>query len=141
MMEALADQVAVVTGAANGIGAGIAGVLAAEGARVAILDVDQDAAENAARRFRAKGYDAIGVYADVTDAVKLKSAVNVVTARWGRVDILAANAGIYPQIPLADITPAQWGGVIDINLRGALFSIQAVLPAMRGASYGRIVLT
>jgi 3-oxoacyl-[acyl-carrier protein] reductase len=139
-MQPLTDQVAIVTGAARGIGRGIASVLAAEGARVVIGDVDGDAAERAAAELRRSGADALGVSCDVVDRASVEQLAAAALAIHGRIDILAANAGIYPSTELAAIDDALWDRVMDINVKGALHAVQACTPAMLARGYGRIVL-
>src|SRR3954451_19973850 len=107
-MQPLTDQVAIVTGAARGIGLGIASVLAAEGARVVIGDVDGDAAEAAGAELRQAGADALGVTCDVVERGSVEQLAAAALAIHGRIDILAANAGIYPSTELADIDDAIW---------------------------------
>ena len=140
-MQPLTDQVAVVTGAARGIGRGIASVLAAEGALVVIADVDGEAAESAAAVLRASGGTALAVAADVTDRASVEELARAALAAYGRIDILAANAGIYPSTPLAEIDDELWDHVMGINVKGALHAVQACTPAMLARGYGRIVLT
>ena len=140
-MQPLTDQLAIVTGAARGIGRGIASVLAREGARVAICDVDGELAESTAADLRAQGLDAFSARADVTDRAAVDALAEIVVAEHGRIDILAANAGIYPVAALAEIDDALWDHVMDVNVKGALHAVQACLPAMVARGYGRIVLT
>ena len=137
-MRSLSDRVAIVTGGADGVGLGIATVLAAEGARVAIIDIDSAAAERAAAGLAGEG---LGLRADVAARTELDAAVAEVVRHWGRVDIVAANAGIYPSVPLEEIDDALFARVLGINLKGAINAIQACLPAMRAQAYGRVVLT
>ena len=137
-MQPLTDQVAVVTGAARGIGRGIAAVLAAEGARVVVADIDAEAAERAAAEL---GQGALAVATDVTDRASVDALAAAALASFGRIDILAANAGIYPHTELADIDDEVWERVMGINVKGALHAIQACTPAMLARGYGRVVLT
>jgi 3-oxoacyl-[acyl-carrier protein] reductase len=130
--------VAVVTGAARGIGRGIASVLAREGARVVVADLDFEAAQRTAAEL---GQGALAVAADVTDRSSVEALAAAAVEAFGRVDILAANAGIYPSTALASIDDALWDRVMGINVKGALHAIQACTPAMLARGYGRIVLT
>lgn len=140
-MERLDGQVAIVTGAARGIGAGIAAVLREEGAEVLVSDIDGEAAAAAAAALDASGEHAIAVVTDVTDRADLDAMVAVTLERWGRIDILAANAGIYPHIPLDQLAPDTFDQLMAINVRGAVFAAQACIGPMRSKGYGRIVLT
>lgn len=139
-MQPLTDQVAVVTGAARGIGRGIAAILGAEGARVVICDVDAAAAHATASELGADGIEALAVHVDVTDRTAVEAMAATVQARLGRIDIVAANAGIYPNLKLSDVDDATWDLVMDINVKGALHTVQACLPAMLARGYGRVVL-
>jgi 3-oxoacyl-[acyl-carrier protein] reductase len=140
-VERLESRVAFVTGAASGIGRGIAEVLAGEGARAVVADIDGDGAGAAAAAMRSRGLDAVPVEVDVADAAAMSAAAAGVVDDFGRIDILAANAGIYPSTPLLEITEALWDRVLATNVKGALHSIRACLPAMRRQRYGRIVVT
>jgi len=137
-MQPLTDQVAVVTGAARGIGRGIAAVLAAEGARVVIADIDAEAAALTAEDM---GVGALAVATDVTERASVEALAAAALAAYGRIDILAANAGIYPHTELADIDDEVWERVMGINVKGALYALQACTPAMLSRGYGRVVLT
>jgi len=140
-MQALTDQVAVVTGAARGIGHGIAAVLAAEGAHVVVVDVDARLGEVVADELRATGADASAVAADVTDRRSVEAMAARVTTDLGRIDIVAANAGIYPFAGVTTIDDEMWDRVMDLNVGGAVRTVQACLPSMVERGYGRIVLT
>jgi 3-oxoacyl-[acyl-carrier protein] reductase len=140
-MERLDDQAAVVTGAAQGIGRGIATVLAAEGARLAIADVDAGGAERTAAELRAQGHEAMAVEVDVTSRRSVEAMAARVLREWGRIDIVAANAGVYPSLDVTTLSDADWDQVMDVNVKGAVHAVQACLGTMIDRGYGRIVLT
>ncbi|MGA2455825.1 MAG: glucose 1-dehydrogenase [Solirubrobacteraceae bacterium] len=140
-MRSLEGRVAVVTGGASGIGAGIAAVLAREHARVVVADTDATAAGRLVQELHGQGLEAIAIEVDVVDRGAVEEMAAATLDRWGRIDILAANAGIYPQATVAEIEDELLDRIMDVNLKGALHSIQACLPAMRQRRYGRVVLT
>jgi meso-butanediol dehydrogenase / (S,S)-butanediol dehydrogenase / diacetyl reductase len=127
------DKVALVTGGASGIGAGIARVLAAAGARVAVADLNEDAAAAAA------GLSGLGVHLDVTDRASTDAAVTRVEQQLGPVDVLVNNAGISIVAPFMDITDPDWERLLGVNLRGVLVVTQRVLPSMLERRSGRII--
>jgi 3-oxoacyl-[acyl-carrier protein] reductase len=135
-MQRLDGQGAIITGSARGIGRGIATVLASEGARVAIADVNLAAAEATAAEL-----GGIAIAVDVTDRDSVRAMAATALAAFGRLDILAANAGIYPTALIDEIDEREWDRVNDLNARGAFFALQACAPAMRERGYGRVVLT
>jgi 3-oxoacyl-[acyl-carrier protein] reductase len=137
-VQDLEGQVAVITGGARGIGRGIAEVLHAEGATVVLVDSAEVAARATAESI---GGSALAIAADVLDRDSVDDMASRVMEQFGRIDIVCANAGIYPHYPLADLTIAQWDTVMNINVRGALFTMQACLPHMIARNYGRVVLT
>jgi 3-oxoacyl-[acyl-carrier protein] reductase len=140
-MKPLDDQVAVVTGGARGIGRGIASVLATEGARVVIADLDPGLAEETAAGLRADSREAVAASVDVVDRTAVEGLAERVSSEYGRIDILAANAGIYPSAELTAMDDATWDLVSNVNVKGAVHAVQACLPTMLGRQYGRIVLT
>jgi len=128
------DKVALVTGGGSGIGAGIARVLAAAGARVAVADLNEDAAAAVAA-----GLPGLGVHLDVTDRASTDVAVTRVEQALGPVDVLVNNAGISIVAPFTDITDPDWDRLLNVNLRGVLIVTQRVLPSMLKRRSGRIV--
>lgn len=140
-MKGLAGRVAIVTGAASGVGLGIASVLAQEGASVAVTDLNLEGAQGAADKLRGEGHEASAFVVDVVDRASVETMAKAVLERYGRLDILAANAGIYPVNALLEMSDADWDRVMDVNVKGAVHSLQACIPTMQAQHYGRIVVT
>ena len=132
-------RVAVVTGGASGIGLGVARGLAADGNRVAVLDRNGAAAEAAADELRREGATALAVEADVADRASVADGFRRVRASLGPVEILVTSAGVESFTPVLDITADGWDRIIGVNLTGTFTCIQAALPDMLGAGWGRIV--
>jgi len=134
----LQDKVAIITGAAglNGLGFATARQMAAQGARVAVLDLAGANPQAAAVRLQGAH---LGVTADVTDKAACEAAVAAVKRQWGRVDILVNNAGITQAVGTLGITAQDYERVLDVSLRGALHMSQAVLPLMTAQRGGAIV--
>ena len=135
----LVGRVALVTGAGRGIGAAIAAALAAEGAAVAALDLDSEAAATTAARLVATGARAIGVRADITDSAAVREAVATSTAALGPIDVLVNNAGWDKIEPFVDNTEDDWDRILAINLRGPITVTRAVLDQMIERGSGSIV--
>ena len=133
-MTQLKDRVAIITGGARGIGRAIAEAFAAEGARLALADVDRAALEAAAGDL-----GALAVPTDVSDEEAVRAMVEATVRRYGRIDILVNNAGICPLTQFESISHAEWDRVLAINLTGAFLCCQAAAPHMRDAGYGRII--
>jgi 3-oxoacyl-[acyl-carrier protein] reductase len=140
MTGRVGGKIAIVIGAARGIGAAIAQRLVEEGARVVIADTLADDGEATARQLGPEGA-ATFVATDVSRKDSVEILVQGTLARCGRVDILVQNAGIYPYTMLPDIPVEEWDAVLGVNLRGCFLAIQACIPAMRARRYGRIILT
>jgi 2-hydroxycyclohexanecarboxyl-CoA dehydrogenase len=135
-MGKLNDKIAIVTGAGQGIGRGIAEKLAAEGATVVVTDINETTAKETAE---AIGNRAIGVHTDVTSRESVESMVEQVKKRFGRIDILVNNAGWDKAGPFVDSDTADWDRVIAINLYGVLHTSKAVLPIMAEQGRGSVV--
>lgn len=135
----MSGRVAVVTGAGSGIGLGIGRHLAADGHAVALLDLDGDAARNAAADLSAQGCSAIGYEADVADRSALERVFSSVRQDLGPVTIVVTSAGIESFDSVLDITPEKWDRVLAVNLTGTFASVQLAVPDMLAAGWGRIV--
>jgi 3-oxoacyl-[acyl-carrier protein] reductase len=138
MAHSLQNRSVIVTGGSKGIGKGIARVMAQSGAKVAILARNLDQANAAAQEI---GHGAFGVEADVTSAVGLAKAYAFVAKHNGGIDVLCANAGIFPPARLEEMTEAQWDETIDTNLKGTFLSVQTAIPYLKKSDQGRIVIT
>ena len=136
----LIDKSAIVTGAASGIGKDIALVFAREGAKVAIADLNKEAADATANEIRASGGEAIGVAMDVTDEQAVNAGVAATVAAFGGVDILISNAGIQIVHPLEEFSYAEWKKMLAIHLDGAFLTTKACLPLMYKSGRGGTVI-
>ncbi|MBB3007564.1 SDR family oxidoreductase [Cupriavidus alkaliphilus] len=132
-------HVAVVTGAARGIGLGIATQLARQGLTVALLDRDGGALDEAVGTLAAAGLNAFGATADLTDSAAVNDAFAQVAARAGRIDYLVNNAGAVRDMRFLQMSDDDWDLVIDTNLRSQFLCCRAALPGMVGRGYGRVV--
>ncbi|MBK9115193.1 MAG: 3-oxoacyl-ACP reductase FabG [Betaproteobacteria bacterium] len=135
----LAGKVAIVTGAAQGIGAAVARAYAAEGARVALVDLAADRAEAVAAAMRADGAEAVGIGCDVAHRDDVDAMVAATVQRFGQVDILVNNAGITRPAMLHKMTDAQWDSVLAVHVTGSFHCLQAVAPGMMERNYGRVI--
>ncbi len=133
------SRVAVVTGAASGIGLGVAQQLAADGHAVALLDRNGEGATAAAAELQAGGSTALGLECDVADRSSVDAAFAEVRSTLGSIEILVTSAGIESFTPIADITADNWDRIIAVNLTGTFACVQAAVPDMREAGWGRIV--
>ena len=138
-MSRFKGRVAIVTGAASGIGKQIAVRIAAEGGIPVIADLNLDAASATAKEIAGKGGDAFAVAMNVVDEAQVEKGVADTVARYGKVDILVSNAGIQIVKPLVDFPFADWKKLLSIHLDGAFLTTRACLKHMYAARYGRVV--
>ncbi|MFD1032873.1 3-oxoacyl-ACP reductase FabG [Metaplanococcus flavidus] len=135
-MSQLENKVAVVTGGAQGIGAGIVERFLAEGVKVAVIDVN---AEKLNKRWSEAGDELATFECDVTDGGQVKRVFEEIYSRFGTIDILVNNAGITRDAIFHKMTEEQWHSVMDVNLTSMFHTCQAVIPKMRKQEYGKIV--
>jgi 3-oxoacyl-[acyl-carrier protein] reductase len=133
------SSVAAVTGAARGIGLGIASHLAAQGVTIALLDLDGTALDDAVAGLDAAGYNAFGVTVDLTDSAAVNAAFAEITARAGHIDHLVNNAGAVRDMRFLKMTDEDWDLVVDTNLRSQFLCCRAALAGMVERGQGRIV--
>ena len=142
MFTSVAGRSVVVTGATRGIGKGIARVFAQAGAHVMITGRDQDAASAAVEELTAAGAaSASYLLADVSSTQACAQMAAQAVARHGGIDVLCANAGIYPDVKLKDMTEADMDLVYGTNVKGTILAVQACLPALAASGRGRVILT
>ena len=138
-MGVIDNKIAIVTGGAGGIGSAIVQRFAREGAKLAIADIDVDAAKARVKEVSDRGTDAISIVADVTNKKSVSDMVNATLDRWGKIDILVNVAGGAERKNVIDTTAEEWDHVINMNLKSTFLCSQAVLPTMLKARYGKIV--
>jgi 3-oxoacyl-[acyl-carrier protein] reductase len=135
----LQGKVAVVTGGAQGIGRAIALGLGREGAKVVIADLQADKAKGVAAEVEALGSEALAVEVNVASESSVKQLASETFGRFGRVDVLVNDAGIYLKAPVVEITEENWDRTINVNLGGNFFCCRAFIPSMRKQKSGRII--
>lgn len=138
-MKEFQDQVAVVTGAAQGLGFAVARILAERGASVYLVDLQKDAVERAAGGLAEAGFDAVASHTDVADEAQLAVLREAIAARHGRVDVLINNAGGWRYETIREITAANWEWTFRVNLLSVLLASRAFMEMMIAQRYGRIV--
>lgn len=136
----LKDKVAMVTGAASGIGKGIAESFAREGAKVAIADLNLEAANAVAAEITKLGGEAMAVAMDVTSEEQVEAGVAAVAERFGGVDVLVSNAGVQHIAPIVDLALSDWRKLLAIHLDGAFITTRACLRRMYGAGRGGVII-
>jgi len=135
----LKGKVVIVTGSGRGIGAETATAFAEEGARMVITDIDAKTTERVTYTLRAKGFDAIGIPADVTKQADVQQMVNEAVKAFGSVHVLVNNAGFPKDNYLTKMPESDWDAVIDVVLKGAYLCSKAAVPHMMNQKWGRII--
>ncbi len=139
MIMRLKDKVAVTTGGGQGIGRAIVLGLAREGANVVVADLQLDKAKAVADEAGAAGVESLVVETDVAKEDSVQNLAKQTLGRFGRVDILVNDAGIFPHARVVDMTEEDWDRVIDVNLGGNFLCARAFVPSMRGQKSGRVI--
>ena len=135
-MKRLENKVAIITGGNSGIGLAAGILFAEEGAKVAVTGRNPESVKNAAEQI---GKGSLGIVSDVTDLNSITTTYEQVTKAFGKIDVLVINAGVAESAPLAEFTEQQFDNIVDVNFKGAFFSVQRALPYLNdGAS---IILT
>lgn len=137
----LKGKVAIITGSGSGIGKGIAQVFSKEGVKVVVADFDAKTGQATADEIDASGGQATFVKVDVTSQAETENMAKEAINKYGKIDILINNAGIYPTVRIETMTDADWDKVMNINLKGGFHCVKAVMPEMMKNRYGRIVFT
>lgn len=135
----LKDKVTLVTGAASGIGRATALVFGQEGAKVACADIDGEGAERTARQIADTGGESASMQVNVARDKDVQRMIAETVERWGRLDVLVNNAGIYFVLPLAQVPEEEWDRLMDINLKGVYLGCKHAIPQMVGQGEGAIV--
>ena len=138
MLQSIAGRSVVVTGASKGIGKGIARIFARHGARVLVVSRTLTEARAAAQEI---GGETQAFAADVSDWSACQAMAAAAVSAFGGIDILCANAGIYPQAHIEQMDPGEWDTVLGTNLKGSFLSLKACLPWLKQSTQGRVILT
>ncbi len=141
-MAMLDGKVAFITGGASGIGKGTGIRFVQEGARVALADMQPEEGEQVRAEIEKAGGEALFVACDVSDPESVKKAIDETIERWGRLDIVFANAGINGVwAPIEELSPTEWDKTLDINLKGTYLTLHYAIPHLRKAGGGSVIIT
>jgi NADP-dependent 3-hydroxy acid dehydrogenase YdfG len=141
MSDHIAGKVVIITGASSGMGEAAARHLAAQGARVVVAARRAERIETLVAEISRGGGKALAVATDVTKQEDMRKLADLAVERFGRIDVLVNNAGVMPLSPVERLMVDEWDRMIDVNLRGVLYGIAAVLPHMKAEKSGHIVTT
>ena len=136
----LTGKVAVITGGSSGIGLGVCELLSAYGAKIAMVDISPKGEEKA-QELRDAGRDAAFFQCDVTNEEQVKTTVDAIVAKFGKIDILHNNAGVTVRKKIADLSEKEWDFVLDVGLKGLFLFSKYVIPVMEANGGGSIVNT
>lgn len=138
-MQSINSKVVVITGASSGLGEATARHLAAQGAKVVLGARRAERLEKLVAEIQAAGGQALAVATDVSQRADVENLVQQAIAKFGRVDVLINNAGIMPLSPLSKLKVDEWDRMLDVNVKGVLYGIAAVLPSMQAQQSGHII--
>ncbi len=141
MLTSIAGRSVVVTGGSKGIGKGIARVFASKGGKVLVVSRHQAEADKAVEEIKQAGGTASAFVGDVSKPADMEKMAEAAISRHGGIDILCANAGIFPSSKIKDMTAEEFDSVMGVNLKGTFLAIKSCLPAMKRKGQGRIVIT
>ncbi|WP_188455878.1 3-oxoacyl-ACP reductase FabG [Virgibacillus oceani] len=141
MFNSVKGNTVVVTGGSKGIGKGIARVFANHGANVAIIARHLDAAESCAAELSNSEGQVRAFKGDVTNRGSIESAIKQVVSHFGGIDVLCSNAGIFPSVKIEEMTNENWDLVLNTNAKGTFHAVQACIPYLKKAEFGRVVIT
>jgi 3-oxoacyl-[acyl-carrier protein] reductase len=141
MFTPITDRTVLVTGGTKGIGKGIAGVFARAGANVVVNGRDADAGEAAVQDLSGQGGEVAYVAGDVSAAGDCERLAEETAARFGGIDVLCANAGVFPDVKLADMTEDDIDSIFATNVKGCMLTVKACLPYLERSGHGRVILT
>src|SRR5262245_32599977 len=141
MLTSISNKSVIVTGASRGIGKGIARVFAGKGARVLVVARNGDTGRRTVEEIAAAGGTAAFFQGDVSSWDSMRAMAQAAVDAHGGLDVLCANAGIFPNVPLTEMSPEQWDEVLDTNLKGTFLAVKACVPHLPRNGGGRIVLT
>jgi len=139
MNDNIANKVVLITGGSTGIGAEVARLLASRGAKVAIAARRKDKLDEVVAGIEANGGTAKAYSLDVTDKKQVEAVVAAAVADFGKLDVLINNAGLMPIRPMSEVNTDEWDAMIDVNLKGTLYGIAAVLPRFLAQQSGHII--
>ncbi|MDR3431698.1 MAG: SDR family oxidoreductase [Rouxiella aceris] len=138
-MNSIAEKVVVITGASSGLGEATARLLAARGAKVVLGARRLDRLEKLASEIASSGGDALAVATDVASRDDMENLIQSAVQKFGKVDVLVNNAGIMPMAAMSKLKVEEWDLMIDVNIKGVLYGIAAVLPGMLNSKHGHII--